>query len=946
MKKSVQKLMAFALASIMILTSITTINVSASPVSDIDKIATILDLEVIVGEGNGVELEQDLTRYRAFTMLNRLIGRQDDLDNHEIDENSEFFADADEVASSPFILNLMAYLKANPELGVVGYGDNTLRPLEEISSKEYTRVLLEALGYRADVDYTWDTVADLAYEIGLIDSLDALNDDNVNVANVAVLTYNALTLIPNNTDDITLGESLGYEYFAQEDELVLEIASVNASNLKQVEVIFNMAIEDNEDAADASNYALEDADILNVSVTNDVVTINLEEAAEQQSNTVLTISNILEEDVEVEVNFFDTSIPTVEEAKVVGSNTVKLFFSEPMNPYQENGDLLPQSTLRRAFELNNGLFFIQSVEFMNNYTEANVTFYLNLPEGDNEITVKNDLVDFAGYSLISRTLAFEVVIDESAPEVVEVKEATPRKVVLVFDKDLKNDFDAEDFFHTNTSNKALSVEQGDKANEVVITFEEGAELPNGVGYIFVSPEAVEDLWGNVNHRQMVITVQVTVDEEPPVVKEVKVVGTTQQVLEIVFDEDIKEVEKDHYLFFENSEELDEKFEAEFKDGKKDTVVITFDNKLKGDYVLIIEDVEDVYGNAMDAQTFEFSVEDKTRPNPEDFVVNRYEDDDLITIVVNFGESMATQGHYSILNVDNYFFGNDINDTSNPLADFENVTITTLENHSIAMIEVQLEDDETLDAFTHLIMTRVDDISGNRVLYNNGLTAYVLVSDDNTISGSAKATATDVIIVELEDKVVDFDVYDFEFYVGDEKQGDDFLKLASIDNSGSKSIITFTLNNELDYQGLLDGESVSVKTIDNASTKNYFGDVVSFDVVVADEIAPELNEDEDVTVEYNGTDYVITLTMTEAVKTISSQELAAVDFDVVFDGDKLLAGMDFTVVADNELIIITIADVDELDSNSKIRVSTKDNVQYASDLEGNTLEQFDIDVTVE
>ena len=174
-----------------------------------------------------------------------------------------------------------------------------------------------------------------------------------------------------------------------------EVVSVSATNLKQVQVTLSGDV-DLEEVLDKTNYSFEDAagdsiaidnvalPKLKVAANNTVVTITLVEAVSNQGKATITVDKAVtgKEFTQV-VEFFDTTIPVVVGAEVVGNATIKVKFSEPIDfgELDENG--LASSAVENAFSVNDGEFFIKSVKPLQNGTEANVELYSSIAKRNN-----------------------------------------------------------------------------------------------------------------------------------------------------------------------------------------------------------------------------------------------------------------------------------------------------------------------------------------------------------------------------------------------------------------------------------------------------------------------------------------------------------------------------------------------------------------------------------
>ncbi len=140
---------------------------------------------MIIGEGNGITesyLKTKPTRVQAAVLTLRLRGLEEEAKAFESDDN---FADIDNVG---WAKNILAYIKAHPELGMVGVGDNCFDPMAPITQQAYLKILLESMGYKYNEDFSWGEVLSFAKDKGI----DYQEASEFNVREVAKTTYAAL----------------------------------------------------------------------------------------------------------------------------------------------------------------------------------------------------------------------------------------------------------------------------------------------------------------------------------------------------------------------------------------------------------------------------------------------------------------------------------------------------------------------------------------------------------------------------------------------------------------------------------------------------------------------------------------------------------------------------------------------------------------------------------
>jgi len=150
---------------------------------------------MLIGEGDGITeeyLKKVPTRVQAAVMILRLNG---------VDKEAEAFTGTDNFADSdqePWALPYLAYLKAHPELGLIGTGDNMFQPTANIDAQAYAKILLTALGYEYNVDFTWDGTLAFAKEKGIA------------VAENAEFTVNDLAVMTESILDLNCKDGTSY----------------------------------------------------------------------------------------------------------------------------------------------------------------------------------------------------------------------------------------------------------------------------------------------------------------------------------------------------------------------------------------------------------------------------------------------------------------------------------------------------------------------------------------------------------------------------------------------------------------------------------------------------------------------------------------------------------------------------------------------------------------
>lgn len=163
-------------------------------------------LNVLKGDGNGVTdeyLAKGTTRIQAAVIYLRLCGLEDEALGFTSDEN---FTDADALTWNEG-KNILAYLKANPQLGWIGVGENRFDPNGPATAQMIYKVLLEVLGYKTGIDFTYENTISFAAEKGL--GKISTVEGQISNANLATALMEALDK-PVAGGVKTLAQTLGY----------------------------------------------------------------------------------------------------------------------------------------------------------------------------------------------------------------------------------------------------------------------------------------------------------------------------------------------------------------------------------------------------------------------------------------------------------------------------------------------------------------------------------------------------------------------------------------------------------------------------------------------------------------------------------------------------------------------------------------------------------------
>jgi predicted lipoprotein with Yx(FWY)xxD motif len=165
----------------------------------------IADLGILVGDGNGVTTEylnKETTRIQAAIMFLRLKGLEADAKAFKGTAN---FSDAKLIYTEG--QSILAYLKANPQLGWQGMGNGAFDPLSGITAQQYYKVMLEALGYTQGMDFEYADVFTVAADKGLTKVAGVKMFMNIHIATATIEALNATMHAGGKTLAATLSDA-------------------------------------------------------------------------------------------------------------------------------------------------------------------------------------------------------------------------------------------------------------------------------------------------------------------------------------------------------------------------------------------------------------------------------------------------------------------------------------------------------------------------------------------------------------------------------------------------------------------------------------------------------------------------------------------------------------------------------------------------------------------
>ncbi len=667
-----------------------------------------------------------------------------------------------------------------------------------------------------------------------------------------------------------------------------KVASVSATNLKEVVVAYDGTVDkataENKDAYTIKRgLSTEVIDSAELQADGKTVVLSVAGAlANQSKEYTLSVDGVKDSASKVSVSAkelafvpLDQLLPTVESVTNLGNKAVKVTFSEPVTL---NGSVA--STFKIDDKVVSGTYDVTG-------RTVTIALFNTLTDGDHNLTVNNNIRDFANYQLVEVSKAFSVVADTVAPTVVESKDATLEGVTLVFSEDVKKAEveNAENYvWFSGTSKKVASSAKQINSKTVRVSFAAN-KLPGYAVDLVVNN--IVDYSGNKIAADTKVSVTAKLDQVRP------------EVLSSKFDSDARTLTVNFSKTVDKATFKAANLIVKDKDGKvvsngytaaygsnDSKLVITFTKTLAaGNYAVELSGVTDVtlLANAMLPYTTSLTVVNGAAPTALSITGTG------TTYVVAFDKKMDQSSTYSVLNPDNYFITYRTTDGKTISGKLPAATNLAPTNDGKGVI-VQLPTGIlSISSFT---VQGVKDAEGNFLAdYSKTFNLAAIGSTVNLVS--AKTVAKDKVELTLNQPIGNVNKADF-------RVNGSTVKNATI-SSSNNNVIVLTLNS-----AITSNATPTVTTAATLATVNPTQGVTgagllvnaSTGVVSKDGVAPVvISSGDKVTigsgagVHFDGND-LITITYDEAITELNEVTLQDNVIITRADGIALKKGQDF------------------------------------------------------
>ncbi len=723
-----------------------------------------------------------------------------------------------------------------------GMGDGTFAPDALVSKQMVATYLLRALGYEVTAENYATAEAD-ALALG-IDVTPAAAEMTRGEAFDMMLDALA---VPTKDSEVTLGAKLEIADFTTPVVVVpetLEVVSVEATNLRTVEITFNMDMTANEEADVASNYKFDSNAAAKAIVDGEKVTVTVADANAlgNYSSKDVEISKELgfDEDLVVKnVSFKDTTVPSILSVEATGPRTLKVTFSEVLE--DDAADALT------GVKLNDGTVALDtasSIVYSTNEPTATIKTLADLSEGLNTLNIgtTNVMVDNAGYSLQAADIAFDYVADTSELTAT-ITDSSETFVEITFNKALKSGtfMGNDNVYITHTYDTATNEILG---NNVNVTNPDGDDQtfkvvfdnpipPNGVnvwvGYVDTDAKLIEDGYGN-EFAAAVYTVSVTSDTtNPTATVEFKDSNEVRVTYSEDMDQTVAETTSNYTLKDADGDKVN--ITNAVYNAADDYVTLTTATIEGGEMTLEVKNQKDtsVAGNKLGTQVYTFTATDKVEPTVTDksaaagIQVYGVSTD---KVRVDFSEAMDIT---TTTDKDNWYFN------GSALADDD--TVEAINGNKSVIITRDAADVTASDTVT---MGRVKDAAGNWI--NSISTSLVVIDAVQIVPKTVTAISTTQIEMLFEDEIITGAlIADFE--VDNDNAGYDAV-IVGISTSVDAGDTTITLTLQDDATNSIADYTAAVVKVRSAGGAATTGAMNEYDITltftettVVDSISP-------------------------------------------------------------------------------------------------------------
>jgi hypothetical protein len=849
---------------------------------------------VVEGDGTGANEAGVLTRASMTVLLSKLYGDQEIAMDYELPGT---FTDLEGIWSGfvPYI----NYAKAMDRM--VGYPDNTFKPMDPMSAQAFNSMIVRALGY----DVEWADVNAKAAELGV--AVDAADPTLVLRGEAFKAIRVALDVMPMDAE-VTFGTQLGLTNYVapvvEPTELLVD--SVEVLNLKQVKVMFNQAVD-----TDTLDIAGSDATIkfyMNGSST--MVVAEGQVVAEDAMSTVVTLPLMNQSDEikvvvdgvmnaeELEVTAYEYSYtvkdladPAAVSITVDNSKQLTIKFTEPMN-----------KTVA-AFSLTTNVLKIDDSVVVAKITPDHVNNALVVNLGSSIAVGTHNvwlgkLDDFAGFKTAEFTQAIELVEDATAPVVTAVEVVSPTKIKVTFDEPVEA-------IGTITVDEAGTyTTSGHTANADKTVYTMTVDTALGLVSLVeatLNYDGTADVEGNASDEaEFVFT---ATDDAVKPTATITLDGTNK--LTITYDESMANAGTITITDADDTEiytVTDPAFKASTDDKVVEIAAATtgLDDVDAATYTVEVKSAKDGSVRANTITTFTATVAAVDTKNPTiDGVVLTDATVDEEEVTIYFSEQMDAT---TVTNEENFLVDLDGEGAGGDYVSLSSITDASITNNGDSIV-IALPG---ADASTDIKVLLVKDTVGNTIA-----TAIFNVKQDVAAANTFDLNDIDPVELTAKNKLkltstVKWGTVDPSNFIISEEGGDPLFVGISSEVDATGLILTLTINGNVSVDALSNANDVQIE-VDGTGVLDYQGNALTLAAEdVVDKIAPTAT-----VAAVADTDTTLVLSFNEDIEINDEDNTVNTDL-ASYDGAGADATGQFLVFVDDALVAVDSIDFTDTD----------------------------------
>jgi len=769
-------------------------------------------MNLLAGDENGnLNEDQNLNRAEMMVIMARMMGKFEEAKSFALPST---FTD---LAGFSWAVPYIAYAEMNEWTAGVGAG--MFNPAGAVTAQEVAVFMLKALGYEADVDFTWANAVEVATAKGLMAGVSTPATSSILRGDLFKVMYTTLNTNVKG-EAVALGVKLGYMQPA-----VLAVSSVKALNSKEIEITFTKALNEGS-AEDETNYEFKVGS--NELISDDfeaeldksnVVIVTLDDAIQAITSVNVTVD---EELLDADLNelgadyknvfiFYDDAAPEIVSTEV-DSEVLTVTFNE----FVDTIGLVKVDGVAMTEGIGNDYDLSEPVKELEIDIED-----LDLEDGKYTVTFANvaDLQDDANVAGFLAT-TFIISDKDAAPVVTSVKQISDYEIEIEFTKKL---VDAPTVTVKNAGidiYQSIANDDGDMSVWIVTLdstdaddmYDDGNDVFNAAVTVTSYQAAVNNMYGS----KYTTTVKLALDKTAPVLQAGKVAG--DYVFELRFNEEIQPVTgwmpSDVLVVDADGVKLSVDSLDIIPDTDADMTILEItmnDDVSSGTFTITVSagTVEDLSGN--DNKSFTTTVK-KSASEDEITVLNKNDimgSDDIIT--VEYSDEMGA----SALVAANY----KLDGASLPAGTALYFVSGT--DKSVVEIDLPTGTIKDTDPVVLAISDKVLGADGQKVDADDRyVIVYGLADNVKPVLKSAEKTDSQTITLTFSEDIEFFSVEDFEVTINGVVVEVEDLVLINDDEVELTTVNEYNTN-----------QTVVVEVVDDLVTADFAGNMITVDTKV-------------------------------------------------------------------------------------------------------------------